>query len=367
MHSHLRAALGTTLLLAACARGPAPDPARIAIPVQPAALPSASERAPAAAGPAEDPVLRRLVDPACTIRDVSGTVVFSLILRVGGRPFAVVGGEVRDVELRLQAGTAGGTVSVTRNGIALTGEIGLQNFAVVHRNGQLHDGWLEIHAGWVTTVDGDGHIATRLNVPEHVEPQVPPSQTLECASATIFSPAPPRGGTHGYVKDGTKTPLRLTPKGPPFAQLVVPAGSGRQPTQEIRTLERSGTQARIRIGPFDRASYAWGWVDAAVIETPIMLVPINDTPRFEPAPFTRRCTHEVPILVRDGGVARRVGVVKAGTPFGLFADRGAELAIDLRLIPATGETYYELPPIPTEPDEGPFVRGSSLDDCQNKP
>lgn len=318
----------------------------------------------AAAGPMEDPVLRRLVDPACTIRDVSGTVVFSLVLRISGRPFAAVGGEVKDVELRLQAGTAGGTATVTRNGVSLTGEIGLTNFAVVNRNGQLHDGWLEVHAGWVTTVETDGHIVTRLNVPRHVEPLASPSQTLECASATIFSPAPPKGGTHGFVKDGAKTPMRLTPKGPVFAQLMVPAGSGRQPTQEIRVLERSGTQARIRLGPFDRVSYAWGWIDASVIETLPMIVPINDAPRFEPAPFTRRCTHDVPILVREGGVARRVGAVKAGTTFGLYADRGAELAIDLRLIPAIGETYYEVPPIPTDPDEGPFVRGSSLDDCE---
>ena len=306
------------------------------------------------------PVMKPLENPVCQITAASGRTEYAINLLVDKeRVFATIGAELTEVDMRLAAGVEGGTITLTREGITLTGQIGTREISLESPSGKLFEDWLEVRGAPVRQVDPDGTLHAFIRHPTFVEPVDAHEMEVPCKEASFFDVTKPPAGTPSELKDGANAPLRLKPGGKIVANVVVPPGSDYSKYNDVIVLEKKGTSARVRIGPFDEVSYAWGWIDGS------QLVP--QPPRMEPevdeieAPPTIRCDHEVSIFVHEGEHPLKVGFAKKGARIPIRDRKAAEPTVDLRLVPLTGPVKYT---VQADPLTEAFVTPESVADCR---
>lgn len=346
------------LFLACC--GPAADPNRVVVPAQPAAPTGVKSVETVAGKPAEIPSLKPLESPACRITASSGRTEYAINLLVEKkRVFATVGDELTNVDVRLAAGDEGGTISLTRDGITLIGEISPREVSL-EGGSKLFKDWIEVRGAPVASVDPDGTLHGLVQAPHYVDPVDDDlDYPVACADATILDTTKEPKGTRASMKLATTSPLRTTPAGAIVANVLVPNNGYATKYEDVIVLEKKGNYTRVRIGPFDEVSYAWGWVDSKIIEPAApRLEAMGEEP--EPTP-TVTCDHEVPIFVHEGERTVKVGSARKGAKLPLLDRRAPEPTLDLRLVPRTGPVKYS---VQAQALKEAFVTAESVATCR---
>lgn len=304
--------------------------------------------------------IKPLESPTCRIHASSGRTEYAIDLRVEKRVFATIGAEMTDVDVRLATGTDGGTMTLTRDGITLTGEVNTNAVMLESPFEKLFDDWLEVRGARVVNVDPDGLLhAAIVRYPYFVAPVDDHQLEVPCKDGSIFDVTKVPAGTKQMLKDGTSVPLRTKPGGATVANIVVPSGTPYSIFNEVIVLERKGTLARVRIGPFDQFAYGWGWIDGNALVAPQPLFEQEREP-IEPLPFVR-CDHDVSIYVHVGDHPLKVGFAKKGAKIPIVDRKALEPIVDLRLVPFTGPVTYE---VQRDPLTEAFVTGESVADCR---
>jgi hypothetical protein len=326
--------------------------------------------------PPREPSLEPVADATCIVH---GTGVRSTLpLYWHGKHFASVAG---DVDLRATADAA--TLTVSNDEVVLTGEPRLDALVVYPRTRTVVDGWLVVLAAPLTAVSGASAILSPT-LPRRITTPRAPTATVPCADLTFREPpaadAKPAAGKPLWLAPGTKTALRVEPKGAPVATIAGrPAGRPNKgsgaaieaqlaaDTPDAFELARRDGAVQIRVA--DSGALAEGWIDAAAVgkRPPAsgmafgILGALGSGGLSDGASVV--CPHDTPLWVRDEGRAVQVGHVRANATIRVrvLAEDGGPEDVPVTLNESSFFAYGGLGVKDASLD--PFVRRSALIGC----